>query len=117
MFETNFFEHKKFGGDKKTVGGHFPRMHRNGYGPILPVCMCTTLHTLPDAVEKRARGFMIPSQMASLAVTQLFCAGTLASFSFAKCTCVAIFFLRWPTEHVASKLLYRSKSMNYQERK
>jgi len=25
--------------------------------------------------------------------------------------CVAVFFLRWPNEHVTSKLLYRSKSM------
>jgi len=59
------------------------------------------VHNLRNAVAKRTVGFMIPSQMASL--TQFFCARTLLSFSFGERTCVAIFFLRWPTEHVTSK--------------
>ena len=42
---------------------------------------------------------------------------TLSSFSAVERTCVAIFFIRWPNEHVTSKLLYRSKSTNYQPRK
>ena len=49
------------------------------------------VHKLRDAVEKRVRDFMIPSQMASL--TQLFYARTLASFNFAERTCVATFSL------------------------
>jgi len=73
------------------------------------------VHILRDAVVKRCRGFMIPSQMTLM--TQLFYGRTLPSFSFAERTCVAIFCLRWPTDHVTSKLLYRSKSTNYQERK
>ena len=36
---------------------------------------------------------------------------TLSSFSSVEHTCVAIFFLRWPNEHVTSKFLYRSKSI------
>ena len=54
------------------------------------------LHIMSEADEKRARGFMIPSQMASLATTQLFSTRTLPSFSFTEPTCVIIVFLRWP---------------------
>jgi len=70
------------------------------------------MHILHNAVEKCTWVFMIPSQMASL--TQLFCAQTLPSFSFVEQACATIFFLRWPTEHVISKLLYGSTSMNHQ---
>jgi len=38
---------------------------------------------------------------------------TLSSLSSVERTCVAIFFLRWPNEHVTSKL-FRSKSTNWQ---
>jgi len=41
---------------------------------------------------------------------------SLSSFSSVERKCVAIFFLRWPNEHVTSKLLYRWKSTNYQAR-
>ena len=42
---------------------------------------------------------------------------TLLNFSSVERTYVAIFFLRWPNEHVTSELLYRPKSINYQPRK
>jgi len=35
-----------------------------------------------------------------ISLTQLFYGRTLPSFSTAERTCVAIFFLRWPNEHV-----------------
>jgi len=42
-------------------------------------------------------------QMISL--TQLFYGQMLPSFNSAERTCVAILFLRWPNEHVMSKIL------------
>ena len=107
MYAATSRPNVKLGGTDFKWGGRAP----------LPPPLATTLligvhlHILRDAIEKRAQGFMMPSEMTSL--TQLFYDRTLPSFSFAERTCVAIFFFRWPTEHVTSKLLYRSKSMNY----
>jgi len=59
----------------------------------------TSVHVyiLRNAVENTLG---ILSQMISL--TQHFYGRTLPSFSSAERTCIAIFFLRWPNEHVTS---------------
>ena len=73
---------------------------------------CASAHIAQRGWKTRSG---IPSQMTSM--TQLFYVQTLPSFSSVERTCVAIFFLRWSNERVTSKLLYRSKSTNYQESK
>ena len=76
---------------------------------ILPVCMCTYCATLLI----NSLGHTLSNDF----IETTFYGRTLSSFSSVERTCVAKFFLRWPNEHVTKKLLYRSKSTNYQPRK
>jgi len=70
------------------------------------------VHILRNAVDN-ALGHTLSNDF----IDTTFYGWTLSSISSVERTCVAIFFLRWPNEHVTSKLLYRSKSTNYQARK
>jgi len=77
-------------------------------------CRCACAHIAQLGRETRS-GFR--DNMLNDFIDTTFYGRTLSSFSSLERTFVAIFFLRWPNEHVTSKLLYRSKSTNYQPRK